>query len=103
MSQKPTSRRAHGPSAEGFGSRIRECRRHTKNNSGKQRNGESESEYAKIERCLTQAHNSLGRNGEASLEQQVRKAAPRNASQQREQQALRQCLSRQAYRACAKG
>src|SRR5215469_4869435 len=102
MSQKPTSRRAHGPSAEGFGRRIRECRHHTKKNAGKQRNSESESEHAKIQRCLTQAHNSLGRNGDESLEQQVRKAAPRNAPQQREQQALRQCLPRQACPACAK-
>ena len=68
----------------------------------KQRNGDSESKYAKIERCLVQAHNSLGCDGDESLKQQVGKRAPRKASEQREKQTFRQCLPRQPYPACTK-
>src|SRR5215469_1769971 len=61
--------RARRPSGERFGSRIDERRRQTEQDARKQRNGDSESKYAKIERCLVQAHNSLGCDGDESLKQ----------------------------------
>src|SRR5215469_4045437 len=69
MSYEPASSRARRPPGERSGSRIDERRRHTEQDARKQRNGDSESKYAKIERCLVQAHNSLGCDGDESLKQ----------------------------------